>query len=325
MTRNKTFWIGLIGLVICHLAIIINWQPIKEWFYITVWWSYILFIDGIIYKIKSNSLIISRTKAFLLMLPWSVALWLVFELFNVGLQNWYYVNIVPHLLERWLGYFIAFATVLPGIFETAELFEVVGIFKKLKNGETKEQRNNYGNTPFSSSVLIFVLGVILFILPFILPQYFFPVIWLSFIFLLEPINYRLGGNDGGLLFRKEWRTILRLSFAGLVCGLLWEVWNWHTVAHWVYALPYFHYLQIFQMPVLGYLGFLPFALECYLMYEFVVINGWSRSWLDTNAGKIEKRKIKIIYLIIAYLLLIIFILGVFNLIDNFTVRSFAER
>lgn len=322
MIRNKTFWIGLTGLIISHLAIILKWQPIQEWLYVAVWWSYILFIDGLIYKIKGNSLIISRTKAFFLMLPWSVAIWLVFELFNVRLQNWYYASMTPVLPERWLGYFIAFATVLPGIFETAELLEAVGIFQ-----------NNYRNASFSSSVLpsfsspvpIFVIGIILFILPIILPQYFFTVIWLSFIFLLEPINYRLGGSNGGLLFRKEWGTILRLSFAGIICGLLWEVWNWHAVAHWVYALPYFHYLQIFQMPVLGYLGFIPFAWECYLMYEFVILNGCSKSYLATKQEKMEGQKTAIIILILTYVLLALFILEVFNLIDNFTIRSFMAR
>jgi hypothetical protein len=316
MLRNKTFWLGLIGLLFCHLAIILNWQPIKEWLYVAVWWSYILFIDGIIYRIKGNSLIISRTKSFFLMLPWSVVIWLVFELFNVGLRNWYYASMTPSLLERWSGYFIAFATVLPGIFETSELLEAIGIFRS--NSLPVSQIDN---SRYSRAYLI--IGIILFLLPIILPKYFFPVIWLSFIFLLEPINYWLSKKSGGLLLRKQWGTILRLSFAGLICGLLWEVWNWHAVAHWVYALPYFHYLQIFQMPVLGYLGFMPFAWECYLMYEFVVLSGFSKSWLAVEQEKTEGQTTPMITFILTYALMIIFIMVVFNLIDNFTIRSFT--
>jgi len=35
------------------------------------------------------------------------------------------------------------------------------------------------------------------------------------------------------------------------------------------AVPYLGHVKVFEMPVLGYLGFPPFALECYAMYHWL--------------------------------------------------------
>jgi len=44
-------------------------------------------------------------------------------------------------------------------------------------------------------------------------------------------------------------------------------------------VPYLPNVKIFEMPVLGYLGFPPFALECFLMYRF------SRAIVPSPCGK----------------------------------------
>lgn len=38
---------------------------------------------------------------------------------------------------------------------------------------------------------------------------------------------------------------------------------------WKYNVPYVGFLKIFEMPILGYFGYLPFALEIYAFYWFV--------------------------------------------------------
>ena len=52
------------------------------------------------------------------------------------------------------------------------------------------------------------------------------------------------------------------ALAGLVCGFFWEMWNYGSLAHWEYSVPLVHRFEIFQMPLLGYSGYLPFGLEC---------------------------------------------------------------
>ena len=54
----------------------------------------------------------------------------------------------------------------------------------------------------------------------------------------------------------------------MVCGFFWEMWNYWAAPKWVYHVPFVDFWHVFEMPLLGYLGYLPFALELYAMYHF---------------------------------------------------------
>ncbi len=103
-----------------------------------------------------------------------------------------------------------------------------------------------------------------------LPHYAFALVWGAFFFLLDPVCDFLSGKS---LTRRwlagERQEIFGLLAAGLICGVWWEMWNYPAAAKWIYALPALNFGKIFEMPVLGYLGFLPFALECAVMYNFM--------------------------------------------------------
>ena len=58
--------------------------------------------------------------------------------------------------------------------------------------------------------------------------------------------------------------------SGLLCGMLWEFWNYWSRAKWHYTVPIMERLKIFEMPVPGYLGFPAFALECFTMYSLLL-------------------------------------------------------
>ncbi|MGZ5435395.1 MAG: hypothetical protein ACXW3F_04990, partial [Pyrinomonadaceae bacterium] len=75
-----------------------------------------------------------------------------------------------------------------------------------------------------------------------------------------------------------------LLSAGLVCGFLWEFWNYWALSKWTYTVPYFGDIKIFEMPVLGYLGFPPFAIECWAMYIFVrsLLNPGARTAVNND-------------------------------------------
>ena len=94
-------------------------------------------------------------------------------------------------------------------------------------------------------------------------RYLAAPVWLGFIFFLEPINARLGAET---LTRER---IVNLSLSGVLCGVLWEFWNFWSRSKWHYTVPIMERLKIFEMPVPGYLGFPAFALECFTMYVFV--------------------------------------------------------
>ncbi len=57
-----------------------------------------------------------------------------------------------------------------------------------------------------------------------------------------------------------------LVFTGLATGLCWESLNWPSRTHWEYLiLPRIPHL--FQMPLPGYLGFIPFSLSALAAFQ----------------------------------------------------------
>jgi len=312
---------GIIGIILLILSEILHLkkiEPFYSWFYCFAWWSYILTVDAIIYRLKGNSLILSRTKEFLLMVPWSIFIWLIFEASNLSLENWYYINLPNSTVERWLGYAVAYGTVLPGIFETTEFLETIVVFKESKMKKTVISQEGHG--------VLILSGVICLVSSVVVPKYFFPLIWVGFIFLLEPFNYRFGGKS--LLKDLEEgnpRKIYLLLTAGLSCGFLWEFWNFWARSKWVYAVPFFEEMKGFEMPVLGFLGFPPFAIQVYVMYNFVSLFRSKRGWEESTYRLHPEKKTRSLTVILTAVLIASFCVLIFRAIDLKTVDSYEVR
>jgi hypothetical protein len=152
-----------------------------------------------------------------------------------------------------------------------------------------------------------IFGSFLFAATLLWPGVFFPCVWLCFIFLLEPLCFRLGipslaSDMERNLGTRFWSWVA----AGFTAGFVWEFFNFWAGSHWEYSLPYFEFGRIFQMPVLGYFGFIPFALEVMAAYGLILYlrdRSLFRAW----------------YVKLSFSgLLLLFDAGVFSLIDRFT-------
>ncbi|GIX07674.1 MAG: hypothetical protein KatS3mg115_2077 [Candidatus Poribacteria bacterium] len=229
------------------------------------WWGYILFVDAWLYRLQGSSLLRGRRRMFWIMLPVSVIVWCWFEFYNFHLRNWHYEGLSPHLWERWLNMLVAFATVIPGVFLTVEWLEAVGLFRRLRAPRLRV-----------SSTLLYLLvlvGVGCVVLPLMFPeeraQYLFALVWVGYVFLLDPINYANGYPS--LLGELEQGRLTRLAtlfVGGLVCGIWWESWNWWAPTKWVYDAPFTPRIRLFEMPFAGFWGFGPFAWELYAVWHF---------------------------------------------------------
>jgi hypothetical protein len=49
------------------------------------------------------------------------------------------------------------------------------------------------------------------------------------------------------------------------------MWNFFALPRWYYTIPYVGFWKIFEMPLLGYIGYLPFGLELFALYQFVLL------------------------------------------------------
>lgn len=263
-------YIGILVILLAEALLFGGNQLVGHWFTPIIWTGYILFVDALVYKFSGRSLLMTDRLEFLIIAVISIGVWWLFEWYNAprfwksGLELWWhYHNLEPNLFVRRLGYDWAFATISPAMFETAELFSVT-LFRRHESRVTIK---------FSKAVLVglAVVGLAGAVVPLLFPsEWFAPVVWLSFILLLDPVNAVRGQPSiSSDLARGDWRRLWGLLLSGLVCGGLWEFWNYWAITKWTYTVPFFGNVKLFEMPVLGFLGFPPFALECWVMYIFL--------------------------------------------------------
>jgi hypothetical protein len=260
---HKGALIGLAIMLLSEAATLAKIEPFWSWNTPICWTGFILFADGIVYRARGTSWIRSAPREFTALAIASIPLWLVFEFYNLYLDNWSYTGLPENPLVRTFGYAWSFATIWPAIFEGAELFAVL-------RGERAGRAHPAPPASSASSAhpaLSIAAGAVMLASPFLasppFARYLAAPVWLGFIFLLDPINARLGAET---LTRER---IINLSLSGLLCGVLWEFWNFWSRSKWHYTVPIMERLKIFEMPVPGYLGFPAFALECFTMYVFV--------------------------------------------------------
>jgi hypothetical protein len=256
-------YLAFLSLLVCQYLMFQKVEPVYTFFTPIQWWGYILLADAIVYGRKGRSLISDRPMEFLIMIVLSNLCWLLFEGYNFLLKNWYYVGLSSELWKRILGYSTSFASIFIGIFITADLLESFGVFRD-KNPKPKK---------LSSVFLIgsFAGGLACALFPLLFPSpYVFGLVWIGYFFLLEPVNYWMGNSS---IYRDieegKWQRFWLLFASGAICGLLWEFWNYWAHAKWIYTVPFTRNVKYFEMPLLGFLGFPPFALECFAMYHFM--------------------------------------------------------
>lgn len=260
-------WFGLALLALSEVAMLARIEPFWTWHTPFAWTGYILLLDGVVYKLRGSSWLSTNRSEFVFLAIVSIPLWVVFEGYNLVIENWHYINLPENLGLRYFGYAWAFATISPGIFLTAE---IVARLRASRYGEAGSRRSTSDSRLGTSDYVSLTAGAAMLLWPLIWPSpYLAAPVFLGFIFLLDPINARAGDES---LFRDvragRYDRVVNLLTAGFVCGGLWEFWNFWARAKWIYTVPIVGDIKIFEMPVLGYFGFPPFALECFTMYIF---------------------------------------------------------
>ena len=264
-------WAGLIGLLSAEGLLFAGVMPVAIYFTPIAWTCYILLVDAAVMAIRGGSRLHDHLALFVALALLSIPLWLIFEAYNLRLQNWIYAGVPESWPLALLGYGWAFATITPAILETADLVESFGYFSPGKALKF---------SGFSRTCMV-LIGAVCLLVPLAVAQgiarRLFGLVWIGFIFLLDPINHRLRLPSLLRDFEQGRRSrFYALLISGFVCGWYWEFWNYWAAAKWYYIFPMFQHFKIFEMPIPGYLGFLPFALECFVMY---VTSSWMLSLL----------------------------------------------
>lgn len=268
-------WIGIAILLGAEILLLGGNAFVATWFTPLMWTGYILAVDGLVFLMRGSSWLTSRRLEFPLLALASVGVWLLFEIYNLRLANWIYMGLPKSASSRALGYFWSFATIMPAVFETSDLLQ--SLLARMSAG----RRRDRPGIRVGPAWLWCVLGAAMVAIPPATPSkvaaYLFGPVWIGFVLLLDPINERMGADS--LRFQLKsgtWEPLVSLLVAGLACGFLWETWNYQAFrsegAYWVYQVP--QALRLFgwhfgKMPVLGLLGFPPFALELNAFYTLI--------------------------------------------------------
>jgi hypothetical protein len=156
------------------------------------------------------------------------------------------------------------------------LIATFGFFQKpvFLRSTPEAQRSGVKKTGFSVTsrhLWITLYGaVFLFAGVLFLPTYFFPFTWVWLFLFVDALNFLRGrASLIAQASRGDWRNVAALALAGTVCGFFWEMWNFYALPKWYYTVPFVGFAKMFEMPLLGYAGYLPFAWELYALYHLV--------------------------------------------------------
>ena len=192
----------------------------------------------------------------------SAPAWWLFELFNSITRNWFYDGRQYFTdMEYALLATLSFSTVIPAVFGTTELISTLNLFKGFRDGRKLDKTSRI-------SLTMLILGLTMLILLVLFPKYCYPFIWGSVYLIIEPVNIKLK-NRTLLDFTKtgNWQPIFNLFTGSLICGFFWELWNYYSYPKWIYDAPFVNFAHIFEMPLIGFIGYLPFSLELYALYN----------------------------------------------------------
>lgn len=259
---------GWIGLGLVALAWPLNWLLPglrTHLLFFPLWLGYVFVVDALVFRRTGTSPIARSRKGVAMLFLASAPAWWLFEVINWRTQNWVYVG-REHFSD--LTYFllasVAFSTVMPAVFASAELMRsfrwtegFTGLWRLPRNGRT------------AASFL--VLGAVMLALLLAWPSYFYPLTWGAAFCLIEPLNIWLGRPSlFDRLEKGDWRPVVALGAGGLLCGFFWELWNYYAYPRWIYHTPGVEFAYVFEMPLLGYAGYLPFALELYALAHLLL-------------------------------------------------------
>ncbi len=236
--------------------------PVPTWFYDLAWWPTLVILDTLAVRRGGESLF-ARPRVLAAMLWWSAVIWLGFEALNFRLQNWYYVFLPAHPVERWVGITLSFATVVPAVLLPERLLDRLGVGRNLRTA-------GFGLRPRHLAIAA-GLGIAALAAVLAWPRVLYPLTWGAVWLVAEPLLYRSDPERSLLadLARGRPGRIVRLMAAGLLAGALWETFNAAARGKWIYTVPLLEDLKLFEMPPLGFLGFPFFALEVWSLYHLL--------------------------------------------------------
>jgi hypothetical protein len=243
-----------------------------EWFaawqrytFFPLWLGFIVAVNALVERTSGRCLMRRQPRLWLMLFGASAVFWWMFEWLNRFVRNWHYLAVEDFGPTSYaLHATLCFSTVLPAVAAVSEwLGARTGWTRRVAAGPVWA----WLAAP-SGGWMLLVGGAVGLVLTGAFPILFYPALWLAPLAMLlgDSVLRRMPGVWSELA-QGDWRRAATWMVAALICGFFWELWNWHSVAKWIYTVPGVERWHVFEMPLLGYAGYLPFGLECLVMVE----------------------------------------------------------
>jgi hypothetical protein len=250
-------------------------EPFWSWHTPIAWTGFILFADAWIWQRRGDSPIRNDRAEIVFMTFVSVPLWIVFEEYNkYTLSNWHYVGLPESLLVRYSA--------------TLGLRDDLAGDPDQRGAGRRAPRSPRAGLPArrAGAIPLDALAWASILAGAVMLLVRSPAVAVArgagVARLHLPARSDQRAPRRRVAARRPARgtprRLINLLIAGLVCGLLWEFWNYWATRKWVYTVPGTADIKLFEMPLAGYLGFPAFAVECFVMYVFVRRWLWRGSW-----------------------------------------------
>lgn len=257
-------WWGWLGLLLVAIGWALAWSDVSppEWrrhTFTPLWLGYILSTNALAFRRSGRSPLTHHTGWLLALFPASAVFWWLFEYLNRYVGNWYYTGVVDSGdWDYFLQGTLPFSTVLPAVVSTTAWLATFPRFDSLSLPALRG--------PAALPWIALAIGALALLGIGLWPDELFAMLWLAPLLVVAGLQKIVAGESSfSAIARGDWRPILLPALAALVCGFFWELWNWGSAAQWHYSVPYVQRFHVFEMPLLGYAGYLPFGVGCALV------------------------------------------------------------
>jgi len=270
---QKFPWWGWAGLFLVFVAWLLAWnrfpwfQPLQPYTFLPLWLGYIVTINALAVKRTGSCPLLDRPGFYLALFPASSVFWWFFEYLNRFVQNWHYLGIETFTPEEYILHAtLCFSTVLPAVIGTEEY---LASFPRLTAPLTAFRPICF-TRPKTLGWAVLAASCLSLLGTGVWPDYLFPMLWVAPLLIITALQAIAGRKTiFAPICKGEWRPVLLPALAALICGFFWEMWNVKSLAHWEYSVPFVQRFHFFEMPLLGYAGYLPFGLECRVVADLL--------------------------------------------------------
>jgi hypothetical protein len=268
-THERTFprhgWAGLALLALGQTLTLVHLRPLSDYWYGICWYGFLLAGDAWVLRRQGRSLLACARRDLFLMIGVSAAGWWGFELANTALfNNWGYSASpdVPLWAQRLRSTFF-FSSLLPATWVAA----LVALALPWARRPVAIPRWSPSRRAL---VLLGLAGVAAAIVARLVPALSLPLALVALVLALDPVNHARGRPSLlACAARGDARLPIGLVASSLVAGLVGEGWNYPASPRWTYDVPFIGFAHVFEMPLLGYLGYPMLALALFVLYHFV--------------------------------------------------------